>query len=90
MTHPDATQSVIHVLSISTGSPHACLEAVASILGRCEGRMRGFSLKPTGDRFDAVLRLSDIDEAAAWRVAAVISAWPDAGSAHIEHQMLAR
>jgi hypothetical protein len=51
--------------------------------------MRGFTLKPSGDRFDAVLRLSDMDEAAAWRVAGMISAWPHAGSAHIEHQMLA-
>jgi hypothetical protein len=52
--------------------------------------MRGFTLKPSGSRFEAVLRLSGIDEAAAWRVAGMISAWPEAGSAHIEHQMLAR
>ncbi len=89
MTLADPAPGLLHVLSISTCSPHACLEAVASILGRCEGRMRGFTLKPSGDRFDAVLRLSDMDEAAAWRVAGMISAWPHAGSAHIEHQMLA-
>jgi hypothetical protein len=80
---------LLHVLSISTSSPHACLEAVASALGDCDGRMRGFTLKPSGDRFDAVLRLTGIDEAAALRLAGKISSWPQAGSAHIEHQMLA-
>ncbi len=90
MTLSDPDPGLLHVLSISTGSPHACLEAVASILGRCDGRMRGFTLKPSGDRFDAVLRLSGIDETAALRVAGMISAWPEAGSTHIEHQMLAR
>ena len=90
MTSTDPTPDLLHVLSISTGSPQACLEAVASVVGPCGGRMRGFTLKPSGARFEAVLRLSGIDEAAAWRLAAVISAWPEAGSAHIEHQMLAR
>ena len=89
MTLADPLPAVLHVVSISTCSPQCCLEAVASIMGRCDGRMRGFTLKPSGDRFDAVLRLSDIDEAAAWRIAGLISAWPDAGSAHIEHQLLA-
>ena len=89
MTIADPPPALLHVLSISTCSPQACLEAVASVVGHCDGRMRGFTLKPSGSRFEAVLRLSDIDEAAAWRVAGLISAWPDAGSAHIEHQMLA-
>ena len=64
------------------------MEAVASILGRRDGRLRGFTLKPSGDGFEAVLRLTGIDEAAAWRVAGMISAWPEAGSAHLEHQVL--
>ena len=89
MTLADPEPDLLHVLSISTRSPKACLEAVADVLSRCEGRVRGFTLKPTGERFEAVLRLSGIDEAAAWRVAGTISAWPQAGSAHIEHQMLA-
>ena len=90
MTLADPSPALLHVFSISTCSPQACLEAVASVVGRCDGRVRGFTLKPSGSRFEAVLRLSDIDEAAAWRVAGLISAWPDAGSAHIEHQMLTR
>ncbi len=90
MTLADPSSPLLHVLSISTCSPQACLEAVASVVGRSGGRMRGFSLKPLGSRFEAVLRLSDINEADAWRVAGMISAWPQAGSAHIEHQMLAR
>lgn len=89
MTFLDPGPGLLHVLSISTGSPQACLEAIANILGRCDGRMRGLTLKPSGERFDAVLRLSGMDEAAAWRVAGMINAWPQAGSAHIEHQMLA-
>jgi hypothetical protein len=90
MITADSTSDLLHVLCISTGSPQACLEAVASVVGPCGGSMRGFTLKPSGSRFEAVLRLSGIDEAAAWRVAGAISAWPEAGSAHIEHQMLAR
>jgi hypothetical protein len=89
MTLSDSDPNLLHVVSISTRCPQACLEAVADILGRCEGRVRGFALKPSGDRFEAVLRLSDIDEASAWRMAGLISAWPHAGSAHIEHHMLA-
>jgi len=89
MTLADHSPGLLHVLRISTRSPQACMEAVASILGRCGGRMRGFTLKPSGGRFEAVLRLSGIDEATAWRVANMICAWPEAGSAHIEHQVLA-
>lgn len=89
MTSADSTPGLLHVFSISTCCPQACLEAVTTILGRCDGRVRGFTLKPSGTRFEAVLRLTGIDEAAAWRVAGMISAWPEAGSAHIEHQMLA-
>ena len=48
MTLAEPSPGLLHVLSISTRSPQACMEAVASILGRCDGRMRGFSLKPTG------------------------------------------
>ena len=87
MTSSNGDRELLHVVSISTRSPEACLEAVADVVGRCQGRVRGFTLKPAGDRFDAVLRMSGVDEAVARRVAGQISAWPQAGSAHIEHLM---
>jgi len=79
---------LLHVISISTVSPQACLDAVPSALRQCGGRVRGFNLKPAGVGFEAVLRLTGIGEAAAERIAALITAWPDAGSAHLEHQVL--
>jgi hypothetical protein len=88
MTLADPSPRLLHVLSISTRSSQACLEAVADILGRCGGQMRGFTLKPAGSGFEAVLRVTGIDEAAAWRLAGLINAWPEAGTAHLEHQVL--
>jgi hypothetical protein len=90
MTLLDPAPELVHVLSISTRSPHDCVEAVAAVLRRCGGRMLGFSLKPAGASYSAVLRLGGIDEAAAGRIAGLFSAWPEAGSAHLEHQVLSR
>ena len=75
-----------HLILIATAAPVACLEAVSSVLSRAGGQVRGLSLKPVGQQFEAVLRLTGVDEAAADRVAAMISAWPDAGSVRVEHQ----
>lgn len=75
-----------HVILISTASPKACLEAVSSAVRRAGGEVSAFSLKPVGSRFEAVLRLAGIDDTAAERVAAMIAAWPDAGSVRTEHQ----
>ena len=79
---------ILHVISISTISPQACLDAVPSALRQCGGRVCGFTLKPSGAGFEAVLRLSGIGEAAAERIAYMIAAWPEAGSARLEHQVL--
>ena len=86
LLHPPA--ALLHVISISTTSPQACLDAVPEALRRCGGQVRGFSLKPVGAGFEAVLRLTGIGEAAAERAAALIAAWPEAGSARLEHQAL--
>jgi hypothetical protein len=75
-----------HIILISTASPRACLEAVSSVLGRVGGDVGAFSLKPVALRFEGVLRLTGVDEVAADRVAAMIAAWPQAGSVRIEHQ----
>jgi hypothetical protein len=75
-----------HIIVISTASPTACLEAVSSVVGRVGGHVGAFSLKPVAMRFEAVLRLSGIDDAAAARVASMIAAWPQAGSVRVEHQ----
>lgn len=83
---PDRT----HVLHISTASPSACLEAVQSTLGRTGGQVRAFNLRPVGARFEAVLRLAGLPDAAAERAADMIAAWPEAGSVHLEHQLVRR
>jgi hypothetical protein len=75
-----------HIILISTASPKACLKAVSSVVYRVGGDVSAFSLKPAGSRFEAVLRLVGIDDAGAERVAAMIAAWPDAGSVRTEHQ----
>lgn len=79
---------LVHVILIATAKPRATLAAVASELGRSHGELRGLTLKPVGARFDAVLRLTGIDEEAAERLAAAIAAWPNAGSVSVEHQAL--
>ena len=75
-----------HLVLISTTSPIACLEAVCDVLSRAGGQVLGFSLKPVGRQFEAILRLAGIDDAGADHVAALIAAWPDAGSVRTEHQ----
>jgi hypothetical protein len=83
-----SSSPLLHVISISTASPQACLDAVPSVLRQCGGRVGGFNLKPSGDGFEAVLRLTGIGEAGAQRFAAMLGAWPEAGSVRLEHQML--
>ena len=78
----------VHVISISTASPSACLEAAPQALRQCGGQIRAFNLKPAGERFEAVLRVTGVSDAAAEQIAALIAAWPQAGSAHLEHQVL--
>ncbi|HEX4196321.1 MAG TPA: hypothetical protein VHZ26_02675 [Caulobacteraceae bacterium] len=75
-----------HLIVISTASPIACLEAVTGVLGPGGARLGGFSLKRVGSRFEAVLQLTGLDDAAAERLAALIAARPDAGSVRTEHQ----
>jgi hypothetical protein len=75
-----------HIILISTAAPVACLEAVSSVLGRVGCDVGAFSLKPVALQFEGVLRLAGMDEASADRVAAMIAAWPHAGSVRIEHQ----
>jgi len=76
---------LVHVILIATTAPQATLAALADGLGRIDGQLRGFSLKPVGARFEAVLRLTGIGEAGAERLAASIAAWPNAGSVRVEH-----
>jgi hypothetical protein len=78
------------LILISTASPAACLEAVSSVLGRVPSQVVAFSLKPVGARFEAVLRLTGVDEAGAERIAAMIAAWPAAGWVTTEHQWVRR
>jgi hypothetical protein len=78
----------VHVISISTHAPQACLEAVPVVLTRCGGQVRGFTMKPSGERFEAVLRVTGVSDAGAERIAGMIAAWPQAGTAHLEHQVL--
>jgi hypothetical protein len=75
-----------HLIVISTACPAACLDAVSGALSAVGGDVRGFSLKPVGQRFEAVLRLGGVDDAGAERAAGLIHAWPDAGSALLEHE----
>ncbi len=74
------------LILIATASPIACLEAVSSVLPRAGGQVLAFSLKPVGRQFEATLRLVGLDDAGADRVAAMIAAWPGAGSVRTEHQ----
>jgi glycine cleavage system regulatory protein len=84
----DLALEPVHVICVSTAAPAACLEAVPAALRRCGGQVLAFSVKPSGDRFEAVLRVTGVNDAAAERIAAMIAAWPQAGSAHLEHQVL--
>ena len=78
---PDGGIDHRHLILISTASPAACFEAVSSALAQVGGQVRAFSLKPVGRRYEAVLRLSGVDDAAAERAAGLIHGWPEAGSA---------
>lgn len=85
---PEGRPDRLHVLHISTASPPACLEAVQSTLARVGGQVRAFNLRPVGERYEAVLRLGDLPDATAERVAEMIAAWPQAGQVSLEHQLV--
>lgn len=89
LASPSEGQSqFIHVLVVATPSPQACLDAITAIVrwSRCE--IRGFSLKPVGAKFEAVLRIANLDDETARRVADQIASWPDAGDVHLEHLLV--
>ena len=78
----------LHVLVIATASPGACLDAVAGVLRRSACEVRGFSLKPVGGSFEAVLRIAGLDALAADKLADSIAAWPGAGAVRLEHHLV--
>jgi len=78
----------VHLVVISTTSPSPCLEAVAEALTRTGAQLRQFSLRAMGDRFEAALRLTGVDEDAAQRCASIIRAARGVSGVSLEHQLL--
>jgi hypothetical protein len=84
----DSRLPLVHILLIATTAPQATLAAIADGIGRTSGQLRSLSLKPVGDGFEAMLRLTGGGEHGAERLAASIARWPRAGSVRVEHQAL--
>jgi len=82
-----ATEQV-HLVVISTTSPSPCLEAVSDALIRAGAQLRQFSLRALGDRFEATLRLTGVDEDGAERCASIIRAARGVSLVSLEHQLL--
>ena len=82
-----ATEQV-HLVLISTTAPSPCLEAVSDALVRAGGQLRQFSLRAVGDRFEATLRLTGVDEDGAERCASIIRAARGVSLVSLEHQLL--
>jgi len=84
---PPVTEQV-HLVMIATSSPAPCLEAVADALNRVGAQLRQLSLRAVGDRFEACLRLTGVDEAGAERCASIIRAAWGVSLVSLEHQLL--
>ena len=82
-----ATEQV-HLVLISTTAPSPCLEAVSDALVRAGGQLRQFSLRAVGDRFEATLRLTGVDEDGAERCASIVRAARCVSLVSLEHQLL--
>lgn len=84
---PPVTEQV-HLVVISTTAPAPCLEAVSEALTHAGAQLRQFSLRALGDRFEASLRLTGVDEAGAQRCASIIRAARGVTGVSLEHQLL--
>ena len=82
-----ATEQV-HLVLVSTTAPSPCLEAVSDALVRAGGQLRQFSLRAVGDRFEATLRLTGVDEDGAERCASIVRAARGVSLVSLEHQLL--
>jgi len=78
----------VHLVVISTTAPSPCLEAVSAALTLGGAQLRHFSLRAMGDRFEASLRLTGVDEDGAQRCASIISAARGVSGVSLEHQLL--
>jgi hypothetical protein len=78
----------IHVIRLSTANPAACLQAAQTTLTRSSAALHSLTLKPVGDRFEAVLKLEGGDDRAASRMADMLAAWPEIGWVRLEHHLL--
>ncbi len=82
-----ATEQV-HLVLVSTSAPAPCLEAISQALIRVGAQLRQLSLRAVGDRFEAVLRLTGVDEAGAEHCASMIRAARGVSLVSLEHQLL--
>jgi hypothetical protein len=78
----------VHLVVISTTAPSPCLEAVAEALTYAGAQLRQFSLRAMGDRFEASLRLTGVDEDGAQHCASIIRAARGVSGVSLEHQLL--
>jgi len=78
----------LQVIIIACSAPAGCLEAVLRSVTRLGVPIQTFSIKPSGRQFEAVLRLAEVSDGAAERLASMIAAWPGIGSVRLEHQWL--
>jgi hypothetical protein len=78
----------VHLVVISTTAPSPCLDAVSDALTCAGAQLRHFSLRAMGDRFEASLRLTGVDEDGAQRCASIIRAARGVSGVSLEHQLL--
>ena len=82
------TTEQVHLLVVCTTAPSPCLEAVSDALIHAGAQLRQFSLRSVGDRFEATLRLTGVDEDGAERCASIVRAARGVSLVSLEHQLL--
>jgi len=85
---PETLPEPLHVILLTTANPAACLEAARTSLSRSPAALHSLTLRPVGDRFEAVLKLEGGGHRAASRMADMLAAWPEIGSVRLEHHLV--
>ncbi len=76
-----------HVLCVGMIEPQAGLAALLAGLAEAKARLDGLSVKPSGDRFEGIVRLSGVSCEDARSIAAALAADRRILSSSVEHHL---
>ncbi len=81
-------RTVVHKIVVGVSEPVRSVIAILHELSRSKGEVRALTVKPSAERFEAVLQASALTPEAARGLVGRIAAYPGISSATIEHVLI--